>query len=47
MSRLVELLEKRDEMMGLVSNEYDELLLLLEEELKSVKDTLEFYENLK
>jgi len=44
--RLIKLLQQREEMMGLISDEYDELLTLLEEELKSVKDTLNFYKKL-
>ena len=44
--RLIQLLEQREEMIGLSSDEYDELLVLLEEELKSVKETLDFYDNL-
>lgn len=33
-------------MMGLPSDKYDELLVLLEEEVKAVKDTLDFYNDL-
>jgi hypothetical protein len=44
--RLIMLLQQRDEMSGLPSDEYDELLVLLEEETKAVKETLDFYANL-
>lgn len=42
--RLVKLLLQREEMMGLPSNEYDELYELLEGELRTVKETLDFYD---
>lgn len=42
--RLIKLLQQREEMVGLPSDEYDELLFLLEEEIKSAKETLDFYE---
>lgn len=41
--RLIKLLQQREKMVGLPSDEYDELLVLLEEEVKSVKETLDFY----
>lgn len=44
--RLIKLLQQREEMVGLPSDEYDELLVLLEEEVKSVKETLYFYEKI-
>lgn len=44
--RLIELLQQRKEMMGLPSDEYDELLKLLKTEVKTVKETLDFYNNL-
>ena len=44
--KLIQLLQQREEMIGLPSNEYDELYILLEEELKSVRETLDFYANL-
>ncbi len=44
--RLIKLLQQREEMLGLPSDEYDELLVLLEEEIESVKETLDFYEKL-
>lgn len=43
--RLVKLLLQREEMLGLPSDEYEELLILLEEEAKLVKETLDFYNN--
>lgn len=42
--RLIKLLQQREEMLGLPSDEYDELYELLEGELKTVKETLDFYE---
>jgi hypothetical protein len=42
--RLIELLEKREEMIGLVAYEYDELYALLVEEAQETKETLDFYE---
>lgn len=44
--RLIQLLQQREEMLGLPSDEYDELLVLLKEEVKSVKGTLNYYEEL-
>ena len=44
--RLIKLLIQREEMVGLPSDEYNELLSLLEEEVKSTKETLDFYDSL-
>jgi hypothetical protein len=44
--RLIKLLQQREEMSGLPSDEYDRLLVLLEEETKAVKETLDFYAKL-